>query len=58
MSDLLVQDNGGKFDNEIGGNRMILEAVSTDHGTLKCKGNPNSNPLQGNSDELTFSVDE
>ena len=58
MSDLLVQDNGGKFNNEIGGNRMILEAVSTEHGTLKCKGTPKSYPLQGNSDELTFSVDE
>lgn len=37
---------------------MILETVSTEHGTLKCKETPNSNPLQGNSDELTLSVDE
>jgi hypothetical protein len=58
MSDLMVLDNGGKFDNGIGGNRMILEAVSTDLGTLKCKGTPKSYPLQGNSDEHALSVDE
>jgi hypothetical protein len=37
---------------------MILEEVSTDSGALKCKGTPNSNPSQGNSDELTLSIDE
>jgi hypothetical protein len=57
-SDLVMPDNEVQFDNGIRGNRMILEEVSTDFGVLKCKGTPNSNPSQGNSDELTSSIDE